>query len=159
MIMSSRPNFANAAYLIQSITILIQDHLPQFAPKVMAHFSAALERKSLRKDALRAWLIFVQVIAKHSNEYLSRIAGQIVVTMLPYLQNSDQENQNSADDHVASIWIFTALRYGRSAGWWSTFWCGTQNSCVETLATQVMYRHHGINFQMEESQEKLMCTF
>ena len=79
------------------MVILIQDHLPQFAPKVMAHFSAALERKSLRKDALRAWLIFVQVIAKHSNEYLSRIAGQIVVTMLPYLQNSDQENQNSTE--------------------------------------------------------------
>jgi len=79
------------------MVILIQDHLPQFAPKVMAHFSAALERKSLRKDALRAWLIFVQVIAKHSNEYLSRIAGQIVVTMLPYLQSSDQEKQSSSE--------------------------------------------------------------
>ena len=79
------------------MVILIQYHLPQFAPKVMAHFSAALERKSLRKDALRAWLIFVQVISKHSNEYLSRIAGQIVVTMLPYLQNCDKENLNSTE--------------------------------------------------------------
>ena len=79
------------------MVILIQDHLPQFAPKVMAHFSAALERKSLRKDALRAWLIFVQVISKHSNEYLSRIAGQIVVTMLPYHKIAIRENLNSTE--------------------------------------------------------------
>jgi serine/threonine-protein kinase ATR len=79
------------------MVILIQDHLPQFAPKVMAHFSAALERTGLRRDALRAWFIFVQVIAKHSSEYLSRIAGQIVVTLLPYLQNNDQQVEDNSD--------------------------------------------------------------
>ena len=39
----------------------------------------------------------MQVISKHSNEYLSRIAGQIVVTMLPYSQNCDKENLNSTE--------------------------------------------------------------
>ena len=69
---------------------LIGPHLPQFAPKVMAHLTGALERPSARarRDALAAWLAVVKQLAKHAPEHLRRVAGRVVVAMLPHLPES-----------------------------------------------------------------------
>ena len=75
---------------LRSLTImvyLIGPHLPQFAPKVMAHLASALERPSsrLRRDALAAWLLVVKQLAEHAPDHLRRVAGRVVVAMLPHL--------------------------------------------------------------------------
>ena len=62
---------------LRSLTImvyLIGPHLPQFAPKVMAHLASALERPSsrLRRDALAAWLLVVKQLAEHAPDHLDR---------------------------------------------------------------------------------------
>ena len=86
----------------RSLTImvhLIGPHLPQFAPKVMAHLTGALERPSARarRDALAAWLAVVKQLAKHAPEHLRRVAGRVVVAMLPHLPES--KFAGSADGH------------------------------------------------------------
>ena len=75
---------------LRSLTImvhLIGPHLPQFAPKVMAHLASALERPStlLRQDALAAWSLVVKQLAMHAPDHLRRVAGRVVVAMLPHL--------------------------------------------------------------------------
>jgi serine/threonine-protein kinase ATR len=75
---------------LRSLTImvhLIGPHLPQFAPKVMAHLASALEKPSatLRREALMAWLLLVKQLAKYAPGHLRRVAGRIVVAMLPHL--------------------------------------------------------------------------
>ena len=78
---------------LRSLTImvhLIGPHLPQFAPKVMAHLTSALERPSLlvRNTALAAWLLLVKQLAGHAPDHLRRVAGRVVVAMLPHLPDS-----------------------------------------------------------------------
>ena len=82
---------------LRSLTImvhLIGPHLPQFAPKVMAHLTSALERPSarLRKDALAAWLVVVKQLAKHAPVHLRAVAGRVVVAMLPHLPDGSADN-------------------------------------------------------------------
>lgn len=86
---------------IRSLTIMVSiigKHLPQFAPKVMAHLAHALNNPELRKTALQSWKILVQVLSERP-EHLQRAAGQIVVAMLPYLdadmaQKDDDRNSD-----------------------------------------------------------------
>ena len=69
---------------------LIGPHLLQFAPKVMAHLTGALERPSGARAARRAaaWLAVVKQLAKHAPEHLRRVVGRVVVAMLPHLPES-----------------------------------------------------------------------
>ena len=75
---------------LRSLTImvyLIGPQLPQFAPKVMAHLASALERPSsrLRRDALAAWLSS-SVLANTRRTISRRVAGRVVVAMVPHLR-------------------------------------------------------------------------
>jgi hypothetical protein len=87
---------------LRSLTImvhLIGPHLPQFAPKVMAHLASALERPSprLRHDALAAWLLVVKQLAGHAPDHLRRVAGRVVVAMLPHLPDGSGNGTNSTN--------------------------------------------------------------
>ena len=92
---------------LRSLTImvhLIGPHLPQFAPKVMAHLTSALERNSarLRKDALAAWLVVVKQLAKHAPDHLRRVAGRVVVAMLPHLPDGSSGGVGGSSSGVIS---------------------------------------------------------
>ena len=103
---------------LRSLTImvhLIGPHLPQFAPKVMAHLASALERPSLsvRHTALRAWLLLVKQLAGHAPDHLRRVSGRVVVAMLPHLPDSNSNSSKSAGEQVGASngdgddeWIF-----------------------------------------------------
>ena len=91
---------AAARRFLRSLTImvhLIGPHLPQFAPKVMAHLTGALERPSARArgDALAAWLVVVKQLAKHAPDHLRAVAGRVVVAMLPHLPESASSASSS----------------------------------------------------------------
>ena len=90
---------------IRSLTIMIWiigKHLPQFAPKVMAHLAHALNNPDLRKTALQSWRILVQVLSDRP-EHLQRAAGQIVVAMLPYLDANAQKDEERVADKNAQL--------------------------------------------------------
>jgi serine/threonine-protein kinase ATR len=96
-------NVAVQRRFLRSLTVmvhLIGPHLPQFALKVMAHLASALERPSLRlrRDALAAWLLVVKQLAGHAPDHLRRVAGRIVVAMLPHLPDG---NSGSGDGDVS----------------------------------------------------------
>ena len=89
---------------IRSLTIMvwmIGKHLPQFAPKVMAHLAHALNDPELRRTALESWRILVQVLSEEPR-HLQRAAGQIVVAMLPYLDPNAQKGDNPVADRMAN---------------------------------------------------------
>lgn len=89
---------------IRSLTIMVSiigKHLPQFAPKVMAHLAHALNNQELRRTALQSWRILVQVLSERP-EHLQRAAGQIVVAMLPYLDaDMAHKDDDGTSDKVA----------------------------------------------------------
>lgn len=89
---------------IRSLTIMvwmIGKHLPQFAPKVMAHLAHALNDPELRRTALESWRILVQVLSQRP-QHLQRAAGQIVVAMLPYLDPNTQKDDKHGSDKVSN---------------------------------------------------------
>ena len=88
---------------IRSLTIMvwiIGKHLPQFAPKVMAHLAHALNNPELRRTALQSWKILVQVLSERP-AHLQRAADQIVVAMLPYLDANAQKDDEHGSDKIA----------------------------------------------------------